>query len=69
VLVAVSRGGSPALELPRARLGNARPEVLYGDARADCGEAPADDDTLTVPACADAAAYVWRLGQPSDSSV
>jgi alpha-glucosidase len=57
VLVAVSRGGSPALTLPAAQLGATRPDLVYGDAAA-----PVDGDTFTVPACADAAAYVWRLG-------
>jgi alpha-glucosidase len=64
VLVAVSRGGSPALELPAARLGATHAAILYGD-----GTGPVDGDTFTVPASPHAAAYVWRLGQPSDSSV
>ncbi|MGH3414208.1 MAG: glycoside hydrolase family 13 protein [Marmoricola sp.] len=56
VLVAVSRGGSPALELPAGPLGvDGTATVLTGPGQSSRGE------TLAVPAYDEPGATVWRL--------
>lgn len=55
VLVAASRGGSPALRLPAADLGLTDGSVLYGAAP------PLSGPTVTIPASATPSFAVWAL--------